>query len=70
VNEINILHIAAVPLSGLNHTSAVVLDNVTCVGSELDLLRCNHSGIHQHSCGLSEESAAGVMCAGLSRGVT
>ena len=67
---ITLLSIAAVPLKGLNHTSAVVLDNVTCVGSELDLLHCNHSGIRQHSCGLSEESAAGVICAGLSRGVT
>ena len=57
---------AAVPQRGLMHgdDAHIVLDNVDCVGNELDLLDCSHDGINEHNCLPLEHSAAGVLCTG------
>ena len=45
-----------------NNTVRIVLDNVRCVGNEMDLLSCWHSPLGVHNCGHRED--AGVICQG------
>ena len=56
-------YVAASPLRGLGSGGVpLLLDSVSCVGSELDLLSCDHDGTYQHSCG---GTVAGVVCGGM-----
>lgn len=57
---------AAMPQRGLRHSdnARIVLDNVDCLGNELDLLSCSHDGVNKHSCLPLEDSAAGAVCSG------
>ena len=41
-------------------TGEIILDDISCVGTESDLTQCGHSGHGNHNCGHSED--AGVVC--------
>ena len=58
------MHSAAIPRVGLygGEVSPIILDDVSCGGSENNLLECHHNQINQHNCGLS--NTAGVTCGG------
>ncbi len=43
-------------------TGSILLDNVTCTGSEANLLECSHEGLFNTDCSHSED--AGVKCQG------
>ena len=41
-------------------TTSILLDDIDCLGNELSLLTCQHSGIRNHNCDHSED--ASVQC--------
>ena len=41
-------------------TGEIILDDISCVGTESDLAQCGHSGHGNHNCGHHED--AGVVC--------
>ena len=43
-------------------TGAIVLDQVSCTGSEASIFDCPHGGLNVHDCSHPED--AGVICAG------
>ena len=43
-------------------TGDIVLDDLTCTGTETSLFACGHGGINTHNCGHSED--VGVSCLG------
>ena len=43
-----------------NVTNSYILDDVDCDGDEDDIFDCDHGGVNQHDCSISE--GAGVSC--------
>ena len=53
----------ATPLTGirvLDGTGQIILDGLSCTGSESRLVNCPHNGFLRHDCSHSED--AGVIC--------
>lgn len=49
----------------MTDNTPIWLDNLTCDGSEMSLVKCNHNGIGKHNCDHTED--AGISCREVSR---
>ncbi len=46
-------------------TGSIILDDVSCIGTESSIVECPHGGLNIHNCAHSED--AGVHCKGTCR---
>ena len=42
----------------------ILLDDVECTGTELNLTECRHPGLNVHNCFLDHREDAAVICSG------